>query len=72
MKEVVEHYGGKVPDTPKEIMKLKGVGPYTAGAVLSIAYGQPEPAVDGNVMRVLSRILLIREDITKVINPQNV
>ena len=66
VKEVVEQYGGKVPDTPKEIMKLKGVGPYTAGAVLSIAYGQPEPAVDGNVMRVLSRILLIREDITKV------
>jgi A/G-specific adenine glycosylase len=41
------------------------VGPYTAGAVLSIAYGVPEPAVDGNVMRVLSRILLIEEDIAK-------
>ncbi|WP_423419171.1 A/G-specific adenine glycosylase [Fictibacillus nanhaiensis] len=65
VKEVCESYGGKVPNTPKEIAGLKGVGPYTAGAVLSIAYGIPEPAVDGNVMRVLSRILLIEEDISK-------
>ncbi len=65
VKEVCETYEGKVPDTPKEIAGLKGVGPYTAGAVLSIAYGLPEPAVDGNVMRVLSRILLIEEDISK-------
>lgn len=63
IKEVVAAYGGKVPDQKEEILKLKGVGPYTAGAVLSIAYGKPEPAVDGNVMRVLSRILLITEDI---------
>jgi A/G-specific adenine glycosylase len=65
VKEVQENYGGKVPDTPEEISQLKGVGPYTAGAVLSIAYGVPEPAVDGNVMRVLSRILSIWEDIAK-------
>ncbi|WP_153125395.1 A/G-specific adenine glycosylase [Peribacillus tepidiphilus] len=65
VKEVQENYGGKVPDTVEEISKLKGVGPYTAGAILSIAYGKPEPAVDGNVMRVLSRILLIKEDIAK-------
>ncbi|MCM3762236.1 A/G-specific adenine glycosylase [Alkalihalobacillus oceani] len=65
VKEVVEQYGGRVPDTKEEISSLKGVGPYTAGAILSIAYGKPEPAVDGNVMRVLSRILLIEEDIAK-------
>lgn len=65
VKEVRETYNGVVPDTPEEISKLKGVGPYTAGAILSIAYGKPEPAVDGNVMRVLSRILLIEEDIAK-------
>ena len=65
VKEVAEAYDGKVPGTPEEISKLKGVGPYTAGAVLSIAYGLPEPAVDGNVMRVLSRILLIKDDIAK-------
>ncbi|MCK6207265.1 A/G-specific adenine glycosylase [Bacillus infantis] len=65
VREVHEHYGGRVPDNPKEISSLKGVGPYTAGAILSIAYGIPEPAVDGNVMRVLSRILSIWEDIAK-------
>ncbi|HWO97891.1 MAG TPA: A/G-specific adenine glycosylase [Bacillus sp. (in: firmicutes)] len=65
VKEVQEQYGGKVPNTAAEISKLKGVGPYTTGAVLSIAYGIPEPAVDGNVMRVLSRILSIWEDIAK-------
>ncbi|WP_246197445.1 A/G-specific adenine glycosylase [Cytobacillus depressus] len=65
VKEVHEKYAGKVPDNPKEISTLKGVGPYTAGAILSIAYGIPEPAVDGNVMRVLSRILSIWEDIAK-------
>ncbi len=65
VKEVVAKYGGKVPDTKEEISKLKGVGPYTAGAVLSIAYGKPVPAVDGNVMRVLSRLLLLTDDIAK-------
>lgn len=65
VKDVQENYGGKVPNTPEEISKLRGVGPYTAGAILSIAYGVPEPAVDGNVMRVLSRILSIWEDIAK-------
>jgi len=65
VKEVKEKYNGEVPNSPKEIAELKGVGPYTAGAILSIAYGIPEPAVDGNVMRVLSRILSIWEDIAK-------
>lgn len=65
VKEVKEKYGGKVPDTLEEMTSLKGVGPYTAGAVLSIAYGKPYPAVDGNVMRVASRILSIWEDIAK-------
>ena len=47
---------GKFPDTLEEISKLPGVGPYTAGAIASIAFGLPTPAVDGNVLRVLSRI----------------
>ncbi len=64
VREVVASYGGEVPKSRKEISTLKGVGPYTAGAVLSIAYGIPEHAVDGNVMRVMSRLLLIEEDIT--------
>ncbi|WP_412766339.1 A/G-specific adenine glycosylase [Sutcliffiella cohnii] len=65
VREVHEVYRGVVPNNVKDISSLKGVGPYTTGAILSIAYGIPEPAVDGNVMRVLSRILLIREDIAK-------
>ena len=65
VREVKEKYGGKVPDSEKEMRSLKGVGSYTAGAVLSIAYNKPVPAVDGNVMRVLSRVLLIEEEITK-------
>ena len=65
VREVHERYDGKVPDTKEEISSLKGVGPYTSGAILSIAYDVPEPAVDGNVMRVLSRILSIWEDIAK-------
>lgn len=66
VKEVSEQYGGIVPDTQAEISKLRGVGPYTAGAILSIAYNKPEPAVDGNVMRVLARIFFIEDDISKV------
>lgn len=65
VKEVVENYGGVVPDNRKEIEGLKGVGPYTAGAILSIAYNKAEPAVDGNVMRVLSRVFCMEDDIAK-------
>jgi A/G-specific adenine glycosylase len=65
VREVHERYGGQVPSEKNEISSLKGVGPYTSGAILSIAYNKPEPAVDGNVMRVLSRYFLIEEDIMK-------
>lgn len=66
VKEVVEEYDCIVPNNKAEISKLKGVGPYTTGAILSIAYGVPEPAVDGNVMRVFSRIFSVWDDISKV------
>lgn len=65
VREVVTEYNGIVPDNPEDLGKLKGVGPYTKGAILSIAYDIPEPAVDGNVMRVLSRILTVEDDIAK-------
>lgn len=65
VKEVQQTYEGQVPNSPEEISKLKGIGPYTKGAILSIAYNIPEPAVDGNVMRVLARIFSIRDDIAK-------
>ena len=61
VREVVAHYGGKAPETRDEMMKIPGVGTYTAGAILSIALDQPEPAVDGNVLRVFSRFLHIAE-----------
>lgn len=63
VREVVATYDGIVPEEKEKFEKLKGVGPYTTGAVLSIAYNQPEPAVDGNVMRVMSRQFGIYEDI---------
>ena len=62
VKEVVEKYDGQVPEDIKELGSLKGIGPYTQGAIASIAFNQAEPAVDGNVMRVLSRILLITDN----------
>ncbi len=53
---IVSDYGGVFPHTAEELRRLPGVGDYTAGAIASIAFGEPEPAVDGNVLRVLSRI----------------
>ena len=54
--QIMEEYGGEIPSEYEELLKLCGIGSYTAGAVSSIAYGQAVPAVDGNVLRVLSRI----------------
>ena len=62
-KLVAERYGGEVPGTVKELLALPGVGSYTAGAVASIAFGVQAPAVDGNVLRVVSRLLCREEDI---------
>lgn len=53
-KQIMSEFDGKMPQTPEEISSLKGIGPYTTGAIASIAFGLPEPAVDGNVMRVVS------------------
>ena len=60
---VMRDYGGQVPRTAEELRRLPGIGDYTAGAVASIACGQGEPAVDGNVLRVLSRLLESEDDI---------
>ncbi len=62
-KTITEAYGGVFPSTYEDILKLPGVGPYTAGAIASIAFQQPVPAVDGNVYRVASRFFGIRENI---------
>ena len=61
--QIMENHGGVFPSSYEEISKLKGIGPYTAGAIASIAFGLPEPAVDGNVMRVLARLFEVDSDI---------
>lgn len=53
---VVEQYGGVFPDTYEALLTLPGVGDYTAGAIASIAFGRPVPAVDGNVLRLAARL----------------
>lgn len=60
---VVEEYDGHLPDSISEIKNLKGIGPYTAAAILSIAYQKRYAVVDGNVLRVLSRYFGISDDI---------
>jgi len=56
VREVADRYGGEVPDDPDAFRALPGVGRYTAGAVMSIAFDREEPLVDGNVRRVLARL----------------
>lgn len=64
-KTVMEEYQGKLPADYEKLLTLKGIGHYTAGAIASIAYGIPVPAVDGNVLRVITRITADDTDIMK-------
>ena len=61
--QIMENHGGVFPSSYEAISQLKGIGPYTAGAIASIAFGLAEPAVDGNVMRVLARLFEVDYDI---------
>jgi A/G-specific adenine glycosylase len=61
---VCDEYGGNFPDTYEALRLLPGVGPYTAGALASICFDLPAPAVDGNVVRVVTRVAGIRDEIT--------
>ncbi|MCB0218379.1 MAG: A/G-specific adenine glycosylase [Chrysiogenetes bacterium] len=61
-KVVANEFGGKFPESAEALRALPGVGPYTAGAIASIAFDEPAPAVDGNVVRVLSRLLAWQAD----------
>ena len=63
--QIMDEFGGKFPETYDEIRSLQGVGSYTAGAVSSFVYGLPKAAVDGNVFRVVTRLLADPDDITK-------
>lgn len=62
--QVMEKHNGQFPADHKKLLSLKGIGPYTAGAVGSIAFDLPVPAVDGNVLRVMSRITADASDIS--------
>ena len=62
---VLEKHGGRLPASYEALLELPGIGPYTAGANASIAYGIPMPAVDGNVLRVMARITANHDDIGK-------
>jgi A/G-specific adenine glycosylase len=61
-RRIMEAYGGKFPDTEEALRTLRGVGRYTSGAILSIAFGKDTPVLDGNVMRVLTRLFAIDLD----------
>src|SRR6266487_3808009 len=65
---IVERHGGQLPESFEELAALPGMGPYTAGAVASIAFGVPVPAVDGNVTRVIARLFRVREDVSKAVS----
>ena len=60
---VAETYGGKLPESYESLLKLPGIGEYTAGAIASIAFGEPVPSVDGNVLRVYARLFAVERDV---------
>lgn len=60
---IVKHYHGQFPEKYEDIRSLKGIGDYTAGAISSIAFDRQVPAVDGNVLRIISRVYLIKDNI---------
>ena len=60
---VENEFGGQMPDHSAELRKLPGIGPYTAAAIASIAYGEKIPAVDGNLMRIFARLVLYEKEI---------
>ncbi len=62
-KTIVKDHAGRLPAAVDDLRRLPGIGPYTAGAIASIAFGLDEPVLDGNVIRVLSRLFCIRENV---------
>lgn len=63
--QCMEQHEGRLPSTYEELLNLSGIGTYSAGAIASIAFKQPVPAVDGNVLRVFARVWVIEDDILK-------
>lgn len=69
---LVDHYGGQLPSTHEELSEIKGLGPYTIGAILSFAFHKKAAAVDGNVIRVLTRYFAIMDDIQQSSTKKNI
>ena len=67
---VVSEYGGEFPKSFAELLKLKGIGRYTAAAIASFSFDQPNAVVDGNVYRVLSRVFGVEDDIASTQGPK--
>lgn len=65
-KKIVDEYNGKFPGNYNDIIKLKGIGEYTAAAIVSFCYNDPYPVIDGNVLRVISRLFHIQMPIDQV------
>ncbi|MBQ8162319.1 MAG: A/G-specific adenine glycosylase [Clostridia bacterium] len=61
-RQITTEYGGRLPGTYDELIRIRGIGPYTAGAIASIAFGERQPAVDGNALRVFSRLFGLKEN----------
>ena len=61
--EVMEKFGGNIPNTSAELIRLPGIGQYTSAAIASIAFGERIPAVDGNLLRIYSRLEMYEENI---------
>lgn len=64
-REILARHGGEFPTRFEDVLALPGVGRYTAGAICSIAFNQPEPILDGNVARVLARVFAVRGDVKR-------
>jgi len=65
-RHIVNELNGQFPNSYEHLLKLKGIGPYTAAAIASIAFNQAVPAIDGNVLRVSARLFLITDPIDKI------
>ena len=62
---IMKDYGGQIPKSKDKLLDLKGIGPYTAGAIASMAFDQIEPALDGNLIRIVTRLFEIDLDVSK-------
>ena len=65
---IIGQFGGKFPDRREDVLKLKGIGPYTVASILALAFNQPETVVDGNVIRVICRLYHLTEPTTAIMD----